>query len=214
MFNKMLCSSGTRTRLFAGAAVAALLIGLSGVGAQAADPQATTQEASLPSASTADTQPIPLGPENVREVQNQLIALGFDPGAADGQIGPATTSAAQQYDLSRGGDGHVSIDGAFLARLKADTAPRLTYDEVAARSRAAQSTRTTQPAYAGSSAASSSASGASQFGNVVQQIVPMIGAAIANSNANRSYGYGPGYYGNGPGYYGPPPGYGYGYGGF
>ena len=55
---------------------------------------------------------IPLGQDNAREVQNQLIALGFDPGPADGQIGPATIAAAQQYDLSRGGSGQVSIDGA------------------------------------------------------------------------------------------------------
>ena len=40
----------------------------------------------------------------------------------------------------------------------------------------------------------------------MQQIVPLIGAAIANSNNNND-GYGPGYYGPGPGYYGPPPGY-------
>src|SRR5205814_6205766 len=78
--------------------------------------------------------PRPLGHDDVREVQNQLIALGFDPGAADGQTGPATIAAAQQYDQSRGGSGQVSIDSALLARLKADTAPRLTYDQVAARS--------------------------------------------------------------------------------
>ena len=71
---------------------------------------------------------------HTREVQNQLIALGFDPGPADGQTGPATVAAAQQYDQSRGGCGQVSIDSALLARLKADTAPRLTYDQVAARS--------------------------------------------------------------------------------
>jgi hypothetical protein len=43
----------------------------------------------------------------------------------------------------------------------------------------------------------------------VQQFMPLIGAAIANSNANNNgyYGPGPGYYGPGPGYYGPPPGY-------
>ena len=30
-----------------------------------------------------------------------------------------------------------------------------------------------------------------QFGNIVQQIAPLIGAAISNSNNNHSYGYGP-----------------------
>ncbi|WP_428658664.1 peptidoglycan-binding domain-containing protein [Reyranella sp.] len=208
MSNLMFRSHPKPLKLFASTAVAALLIGwAAGVGAQTTTDSsaAPTQQASLPAAGTAETQPaIPLGPENVSEVQNQLIALGFNPGPADGQIGPATTSAAQQYDLSRGGNGHVSIDGEFLARLKADTAPRLTYDEVAARSRAAQPAQTSQ------AHSSAPAPATSQFGNVVSQIAPIIGAAIANSN-NNNRGYGPGYYGPGPGYYGPPPGY-YGYG--
>ncbi|MCW5737133.1 MAG: peptidoglycan-binding protein [Enhydrobacter sp.] len=193
-------------KLLSGAAAVALL--MSGMGARAANDTVQTQEASLPAASASESQSsIPLGPVNVREVQNQLIALGFDPGPADGLAGPATLSAAQQYDLSRGGNGRVEVDGAFLARLKADTAPRLTYEQVAARSRrvqpAAPSTTSPQPP---------AASASSQFGNVVSQIAPIIGAAIANSN---NHGYGPGYYGPGPSYYGPPPGYyGYGYGGF
>ncbi len=200
MSNSYIHRSTIPLRLLAGTAAAALLIGSSaGVKAQANDLPSAPQQASL-SSDTTDNAPVPLGPENAREVQNQLIALGFDPGAADGQIGPATIGAAQQYDLSRGGSGRVSIDGAFLARLKADTAPRLTYDQVAARSRAAHPPR---------DSAAGSAPAANQFGNVVSQIAPLIGAAIANSNNNR--GYGAGYYGPGPGYYGPGPGY-YGYG--
>ena len=189
-------------KLFAGTAVAALLIGgAAGVGAQT--PTTTEpllqQQASLPASgmtanttsnTTANLPPLALAHDDVREVQNQLIALGFDPGPADGQVGPATIGAAQQYDQSRGGSGQVSIDGALLARLKQDTAPRLTYEQVAARSQAQTS---------------ASAPASNQFGNVVQQIVPLIGAAIANSNSNN--GYGPGYYGPGPGYYGPGPGY-------
>ena len=60
-----------------------------------------TQEASLPDARRGRTTPapVPLGPENAREVQNQLIALGFDPGAADGQIGPATMSARRSSTI-------------------------------------------------------------------------------------------------------------------
>jgi hypothetical protein len=190
-------------KLLAGTAVAALVIGGAGIGAQAADPVPVQQQASVPETS-APAPALPLGHDDVVEVQNQLIALGFDPGAADGEIGPATMSAAQQYDQKRGGSGQVSIDSAFLARLKADTGPRLSYEQVAERSRARQ------PAQASSSASS----GASQFGGIVQQIAPLIGAAIANSNNNNNY-YRPGYYGPGPGYYGPPPpGYysqGYGY---
>jgi hypothetical protein len=196
------------TPLFAGAAVAALLIGwAAGAGAQTTDPSPPQQQASLPaSGSTANPPSLPLGHDDVREVQNQLIALGFDPGPADGQAGPATIAAAQQYDQSRGGSGQVSIDAELLARLKADSGPRLTYDQVAARSqsRARSQAQSSAPAAA-----------SNQFGNVVQQIAPILGAVIANSNNNRGYGYGPGYYGPGPGYYGPPPGYyGYGYGGY
>ena len=196
----------TSRSVLVGTSTAALLIGLAaGVGSQAANPPPPQQYAALPAATLP---PLPLGRDDVREVQNQLIALGFDPGPADGQVGPATASAAQQYDQSRGGAGRVSIDSALLARLKADTAPRLTYEQVAERSRARARPQ-----------AQASASASSAFGGIVQQIVPLIGAAIANSNTNR---YGPGYYGYGPDpyYYGPryhapPPGYyRHGYGGF
>src|SRR6185437_7296422 len=137
-------------KLLAGTAAAALLIGGAlGAGAQTAAPslppippakqQPQQQQALQSDNSAAANQPaIPLGHDDVRKVQNQLIALGFDPGAADGQIGPATNAAAQQYDQSRGGNGQVAIDGNLLARLKADQAPRLTYEQVQERSRAHQ----------------------------------------------------------------------------
>jgi len=178
-------------KLFAGAAAAALIIGwTAGVGAQTAAPSPPQQQASLPANTTAP--PVPLGANDVREVQNQLIALGFNPGPADGQIGPGTITAVQQYDNSHGGNGQAQIDSALLARLKADKGPRLTYEQVAEKAQ----TQTSAPA----------ASGSNQLGGIVQQIVPLIGAAISNSNNNNGYG---------PGYYGPPPGYnGYGYGGY
>jgi peptidoglycan hydrolase-like protein with peptidoglycan-binding domain len=179
-------------KLLAGTAVAALAIGwAAGIGAQAADPQQTSFPPLRPPAAAA---PAPLGHDDIREVQNQLIALGYNPGPADGEAGPATTTAVQQYDHAHGGTGQAPIDSALLARLKADTGPRLSYEQVQERSHQQQ--------------AQASASGSNQLGGIVQQIVPLIGAAIANSNNNN---YGPGYYGPGPGYYGPPPGY---YGGY
>jgi len=197
MSDSMSRSYAKPLKLLAGTAAAALLIGwAAGVGAQTTAETFPQQQASLP--------PLPLGQNDVREVQNQLIALGFDPGPADGQAGPATVAGAQQYDQNRGGSGRVSIDGALLARLKADTGPRLSYEQVEARSHAGQQTR-----------ASAGAPASNQVGNVVQQIAPLLGALINNSNNNNNNGYGPGYYGPGPGY-GPPPGYyrGNGYGGF
>lgn len=204
-------------KLLAGTATAALLIGwAAGAGAQTIDPEIPPppqQQALLPAGSTMATSPsLPLGHDDVRELQNQLIALGFEPGPADGQAGPATIAAAQQYDHGRDGSGPVSIDAALLARLKADPGPRLTYDQVAARAQARQQGRPSQAAPA--------SSGSNQFGSIVQQIAPILGAVISNANANnnRGYGYygpGPGYYSPGPGYYGPGPGYyGNGYGGY
>src|SRR6185437_5606390 len=191
-------------KLLAGTAAAALLIGGAlGAGAQTAAPSLPTippakqqpqQQQALQSdnSAPANLPAIPLGHDDVREVQNQLIALGFDPGAADGQVGPATNAAAQQYDQSRGGNGQVAIDSALLARLKADKAPRLTYEQVQERSQAHQQ-------------ASAPASASNQVGSIVQQFMPLIGAAIANINNNNGYyGPGPAYYGPNYGYYGPP----------
>ncbi len=208
-------SRPTPLKAMVGIATAALLVGWAG----GVDAQGTNQ-LTLPPAAQGDASPanpqqqanalspeLPLGHDDVRELQNQLIALGFDPGAADGQAGPATIAAAQQYDRSRGGAGQVSIDSALLARLKADTAPRLTYEQVAAR---AQSRSQAQ-------APASSSSGANQIGGVIQQLAPLIGAAINSSNNGNNGNYGGGYgYGGypGPGYYGPGPGYGYHYGGY
>jgi peptidoglycan hydrolase-like protein with peptidoglycan-binding domain len=103
---------------------------------QSAPPQADAQQqqaAAPANNSTRNFPALPLGHDGVRDVQSQLIALGFDPGAADGEAGPATVAAAQQYNENRGGSGPVPIDGALLARLQQDTAPRLTPEQVAAR---------------------------------------------------------------------------------
>jgi hypothetical protein len=96
---------------------------------------AQQQQAAAPANNSGSNFPaLPLGHDGVREVQSQLIALGFEPGPADGEAGPATVAAAQQYNENRGGSGPVPIDGALLARLQQDTGPRLTPEQVAARS--------------------------------------------------------------------------------
>jgi peptidoglycan hydrolase-like protein with peptidoglycan-binding domain len=130
--------------LIAGLTVAVLLVGLaSGLSAQTTSepgvpplPSADApreQQASAPATTAGNVPALPLGHDGVREVQSQLIALGFDPGATDGEAGPATVAAAQQYNENRGGSGPVPIDGALLTRLQQDTAPRLTPEQVAAR---------------------------------------------------------------------------------
>ena len=45
-----------------------------------------------------------LGPLTAAELQRQLKARGFDPGAIDGDIGPNTTGALQRYLKSKGAD--------------------------------------------------------------------------------------------------------------
>jgi hypothetical protein len=102
---------------------------------QQTDTQQQPPQAAAPplNNSTGAFPPLPLGHDGVREIQGQLIALGFDPGPADGEAGPATVATAQQYNENRGGSGPVPIDGTLLARLQQDTGPRLTPEQVAAR---------------------------------------------------------------------------------
>ena len=244
VFRQPFASIATPLKPIVGVATAALLIGwAAGVGAQGSNPAVPSlppvmegdtvpKNAPLSTQAPAGQQPpaglmgsnpnlppLPLSHADVREAQNQLIALGFDPGPADGEAGAGTVAAAQQYDRSRGGSGQVSIDSALLARLKADTAPRLTYDQVAARSQAHSQSRA--PGSSGNQARAPT-SGGSQFGGVgaiVQQLAPLIGTAITNSNNSNNGNYGGGYgYGGGypgQGYSGPGPGYrGYPYGGY
>jgi hypothetical protein len=102
----------------------------------AAEQASPAQQAAAPAAYSASTlPPLPLDHDGIREVQSQLIALGFDPGAADGETGPATMAAVEKYNESRGGNGAVPVDGRLLARLQQDTGPRLTPEQVAARAR-------------------------------------------------------------------------------
>ncbi len=155
--------SSRKLTFFAGSLAAVILVGwVADAGAQTSDPklpplppatdaqaadqgtqqQQATPQSTLPqqvtatdNGSTSNLPPLPLDHDGIHEVQSQLIALGFDPGAADGETGPATMSAVTQYNESRGGTGPVPIDGRLLARLQQDTGPRLTPQQVAARSR-------------------------------------------------------------------------------
>ncbi|MBS0522440.1 MAG: peptidoglycan-binding protein [Proteobacteria bacterium] len=93
------------------------------------------QAAAAPQKDSPDRlPPLPLDHGGIRDVQSELIALGFNPGPADGELGPATMAAVQQYNESRGGNGPVPVDGRLLARLQQDAGPRLTPEQVAARS--------------------------------------------------------------------------------
>jgi peptidoglycan hydrolase-like protein with peptidoglycan-binding domain len=96
-------------------------------GTQAAKQGTQQQAAAAPdNGSTNALPPLPLDHDGIHEVQSQLIALGFDPGPADGETGPGTMRAVTQYNESRGGTGPVPVDGRLLARLQQDTGPRLT----------------------------------------------------------------------------------------
>jgi hypothetical protein len=128
---------------------------------QAAAPQ---QPADDSSSTLPPLPPLPLSRDGIFQVQSQLIALGFDPGGADGVAGPATLGAVQQYNESRGGTGRVPIDGRLLARLQQDTGPRLTPDQVAAR---------TQPRYQ-----APAGYGAPNPAAILQQFQSTIGALI------------------------------------
>jgi peptidoglycan hydrolase-like protein with peptidoglycan-binding domain len=59
-------------------------------------PPATAQ---IPSAT--QPAPAPLSPDEIRELQGKLKAVGFNPGAIDGVVGPQTRSAMRDYAQAR-----------------------------------------------------------------------------------------------------------------
>lgn len=62
--------------------------------------------------------------EEVREVQTLLRDLGFDPGGADGIVGPNTIAAVKRYEPSRGWPASGEIDLRLLDSLRASKAAR------------------------------------------------------------------------------------------
>jgi peptidoglycan hydrolase-like protein with peptidoglycan-binding domain len=54
----------------------------------------------------------------VRELQERLKALGFDPGFIDGIPGPQTAGAIRRFELSASLPAQGNIDRATLQRLR------------------------------------------------------------------------------------------------
>ena len=59
--------------------------------------------------------------DQVRQLQEDLVALGHDPGNPDGIVGPATTGALSQFQKSQSviADGHVDAEAIALVRSAA-----------------------------------------------------------------------------------------------
>ena len=96
-------------------------------------PPASTSPVTLPGpaeVSSASQIPLlgqppspPLNADEIRELQGKLKALGFDPGAIDGVVGPMTTSAVRKYSQARAiADADVTRD--LLVRLRAEAPPK------------------------------------------------------------------------------------------
>lgn len=64
----------------------------------------------------------PLTAEEVKEAQILLKALGFDPGGADGIVGPMTIAAVKRYEPSRGWPASGEVDLRLLVSLRASKA--------------------------------------------------------------------------------------------
>jgi peptidoglycan hydrolase-like protein with peptidoglycan-binding domain len=76
---------------------------------------ATGGGAPAPTATTGD-----LPRERVQQVQERLAAAGFDPGPADGAMGPRTRAALRAFQEARGLDPTGEPDGSTLAELGAE----------------------------------------------------------------------------------------------
>lgn len=64
----------------------------------------------------------PLAMEEVKEAQKLLKELGFDPGGADGIVGPYTIAAVKRYEPSRGWPASGEVDIRLLESLRASKA--------------------------------------------------------------------------------------------
>ncbi|MGF1627079.1 MAG: discoidin domain-containing protein [Alphaproteobacteria bacterium] len=104
---------------------------------RAFDPTAVPEPPAEPAAAEP-TVPEPVeplaGPAQIAELQRLLAAQGYDPGPADGRIGPATARAIRDYQAAAGLPATGEADVALLDRLRA---PLAAEDEPAAPTTAA-----------------------------------------------------------------------------
>ena len=71
----------------------------------------------------APAKPAPLNTDEIRELQGKLKALGFDPGAVDGVVGPTTLRAVRKYSQARAiANAEATRD--LLVRLRSETPPK------------------------------------------------------------------------------------------
>ena len=71
----------------------------------------------------APAKSAPLKADEIRELQGKLKALGFDPGAVDGVVGPMTLSAIRKYSEARAmANAEATRD--LLVRLRSEPPPK------------------------------------------------------------------------------------------
>ncbi len=85
----------------------------------AGGPFPTLSRATVPSVEPSAT----LNPTLIREAQTVLKQLGFDPGGADGVIGPRTRAATRAFQQASGMNATGNLSGDTLERLRL-AAPR------------------------------------------------------------------------------------------
>jgi peptidoglycan hydrolase-like protein with peptidoglycan-binding domain len=66
---------------------------------------------------------VPLGRDEIREVQTKLLSFGFNPGPLDGTAGPMTRNAATRYQQDRGQPQTGMVDRPLLEQLRQDPTP-------------------------------------------------------------------------------------------
>jgi hypothetical protein len=59
-------------------------------------------------------------PETVTDLQKRLKALGYDPGPADGQLGPKTRAAIRAYQKNKGLEPDGQITAGLMAQIEAE----------------------------------------------------------------------------------------------
>ncbi|MBV8391984.1 MAG: peptidoglycan-binding protein [Alphaproteobacteria bacterium] len=88
---------------------------------ETASPPAAPTPAAAPPATAAQVEPLPR--RDIAEVQSLLQRFGFNPGPADGSVGPITRGAAMRYQQERGLAQTGEVDKTLLEQLRGDATP-------------------------------------------------------------------------------------------
>jgi peptidoglycan hydrolase-like protein with peptidoglycan-binding domain len=131
--------------------------------------RASDDDGAAPSAPASTASAVPTGAAMIREIQQSLAALGYEPGAADGKIAWKTRSAIRSYQSQAG----LSVDGeaskGLLEHLRGALARRRGTTKTAAAARPRTPAPAPVPARSGAASGRQAREMASELARLVEK---------------------------------------------